>query len=134
MFDVEFEPTHEGASRARREARGALDAAGVPSDIANDLELIVAELASNAVEQCPTERVKLDLVVVDGSILLTVANRQAPERAGAALPLESRLQGQLPDRGRGLAIVEALADEVWIDTSEGWTSVRCARLLRGRNG
>ena len=129
MFDLQFEPTHEAASRARQEARALLDAAGVPPDIAADIELVIGELTSNAVDQASPLPVSLGVAITDDSIVLTVAN-QTSGSTPSAFPTDddrSREHELLSERGRGLAIVKALTDEMWIDTDEESTRVRCVR-------
>ena len=133
MFGLSFDATHEAASLARQEARGLLGAAGLASDIAADLELIIAELVSNAVEQQPLTPIRLDVSMVDGHVLIAVANRWSRRRPVIPFPTVDADDG-LPERGRGLAIVEALTDRLTIESVGEWTWVRCQRRLRSDDG
>lgn len=128
-FDLQFDPTHAAASQARRQARRLLDDAGVPPAAAADVELIIAELASNAVEQDPAGLVRLEVALVDGAVHLTVANRSRGrptiDLAATPDPQSGRGDDVLADRGRGLRIVRALSDDLRLDHDEGWTSISC---------
>ena len=130
MFDFQFEPTHAEASRVRQEASRLLDAAGIPPATIADVELVLAELTSNAVEQEPNLPVRLEVAVADGAVHLTVANQSTgePQVELAASPDGGADSDVLADRGRGLMIVRALTDELWVDRDTGWTSISC--LLR----
>lgn len=129
-FDFWFTPSHEAASRARQETRRCLDAIAVPSPLAADVELIIAELLANAVEQEPTMPIRLDVAIADGAIQVTVANRSTDD---AAFDLRRSAGGSaadgLAERGRGLQIVDALADGVWVHSGNGWTSISCLKRL-----
>lgn len=127
-FDYQFTPSHEDASHVRQEARRFLDVSGVPSPVAADVELIIAELLTNAVEQEPTKPVRLDVAIVDGAIYVSVANRSVDDSA-IDLPGSTggTIDGVLADRGRGLQIVSALADGVWVHGDGEWTSVNCLK-------
>ena len=93
------------------------------------IELVIAELASNAVEQRPSSTVKLDLAVTESEVVLSVANRATGETLPQVPDSSARDDGVLADRGRGLAIVAALTDEMWVDSDGDWTSVSCLRRL-----
>jgi anti-sigma regulatory factor (Ser/Thr protein kinase) len=132
ILDVRFEPTHLAASSVRREARKVLDASGVPPDVAGDVELIIAELATNAVEQEPGAPVRLELATTGEAVIVAVTNQtddhQRPKRPGDAATSPG---DDLPaERGWGLTIVEALGDELWIDGDERSTTVRVLRRYR----
>lgn len=140
MFDLRFEPTHEAAARAREAATRLLEAADLAPRLIADLELVIAELLANAVEQVPTEPIRLQAKTAEGAIILTVANQYdcSPCDSSRWDPVvtDASLIGEDPDsiseRGRGLAIVEALVDEIWVDREAEWTFVRC-RCLVGRD-
>jgi anti-sigma regulatory factor (Ser/Thr protein kinase) len=129
-FELDFDPTSESASLARQSARSFLDRAGIPSTVIADLELIVAELASNAVEQQPTEPIRLVVDLSDAGVHVSVANQIAdgdrtdrdadPWPAATAVP-------PFQERGWGLGIVRALTDGFWVNEANGWTLVSCLR-------
>lgn len=124
MKTFHFEPKHEAAARVRQELRRLCEASVLSSQLSADLELVVAELTSNAVEQGPTEPVRLDVTLNSDLVRVTVAN------AGSGFDLSSNPtslpdNGVLTDRGRGLHIIEALTDSLWVEQSDGWTTVGC---------
>ncbi len=126
QFSCRFEPTHRDAAQIRREVKRHLEALGAERGLVDDLELVVAELISNAVEQCPAEPVEV-LVVADGSsIRLTVTNHR-PSGSLDELLADAPDPERLADRGWGLAIVHALVDGMWLHGDENSTSVSCLR-------
>ncbi len=99
-----FEPTSEAASEARRYADDVLREWDVA--IPDDVLLLVAELAANAVRHARTH-FELSLRLQSGSLLVAVSDADcAPPELVDPLPTASG--------GRGLLIVNALA------TSWGW--------------
>jgi anti-sigma regulatory factor (Ser/Thr protein kinase) len=124
-FSLEFPPLHSEASRARRRAIDELRGRGLSSELMADLELILAELTSNAVDREPSDDVRMDITISESAISVAVANRC---QAGVApsFPVGGRDNvDPLSERGRGLAIVEALADDLMADHSDGWTTLSC---------
>lgn len=128
-FELDFDPTSESASLARQSARSFLDRAGIPSTVIADLELIVAELASNAVEQQPTEPIRLVVDLSDAGVHVSVANQIAGggRTDGDADPWPAATAVPLQERGWGLGIVRALTDGFWVNEANGWTLVSCLR-------
>ncbi|WP_328426916.1 ATP-binding protein [Streptomyces sp. NBC_00443] len=102
-FSVQLSPTPRGARLARLLATEQLRSWGLPLDPAAHL---VAELATNAVThgRVPGRDFLLLLYVVGGTLRIEVT-----DTCGDRLP---RTQNPTPDAesGRGLTIVEALAD------------------------
>ena len=124
---LRFEPTHAAASRARQDLRRWLDTTGVPAPVATDMELIVSELTSNAVAQDPPAPIRLEVAVSRDAIRVTVANRPTSDRPPTTDRGPKPAHDVLADGGRGLSIVEALTDEMRVETADGWTSVTCLR-------
>ncbi|MGW2793624.1 ATP-binding protein [Streptomyces sp. NPDC001251] len=77
---------------------------GLPSDSREALEQITAELTANAVEHAPADHVVIHMLYVPHSVTLTVTSTTA-----APADLSARQAASDDERGRGLAIVEALA-------------------------
>jgi anti-sigma regulatory factor (Ser/Thr protein kinase) len=102
-FSVQLSPTPRGARLARLLATEQLRSWGLPSDPA---ALIVAELAANAAthSRVPGRDFRLTLYVVGGTLRIEVTDTR-----GDRLP---ELQRPAPssESGRGLVLVEALAD------------------------
>ncbi len=125
-FSSRFEPTHLAAAELRRDLRRYLGAKGTEAALADDMELVVAELISNAVEQCPAEPVEVALTLEQTCIRLTVTNHR-PSGSLDDLLSDATEPKPLADRGRGLAIVHALVDGMWLHGDEESTSVSCVR-------
>lgn len=86
-----------------------------------DMALAVTELCTNAIEAAPATPVGVAATIDDDAVCLEVSNQVAvdgrPSR-GSFTP------GSLQSRGRGLAIVEALCEDVSMRTARGRTTVR----------
>ncbi len=130
-FDLRFEPTHAAASETRQQVGRRLDEAGIPAVIAADVELVIAELLSNAVEQEPVEPIRLAVAIADDAIYLSVSNRLAGGAASVDLPATGEElpepRDELADDGRGLYIIRALTDRLWFEGDDEWTTVSCLR-------
>ncbi|MEE1806066.1 ATP-binding protein [Streptomyces sp. BE133] len=108
-FTVLLSPTRRGARLARLLAAAYLGEWGIPSESAVQ---IVAELAANAMVhgRVPGRDFRLDLTIRDGGALLRIevhdarGERLPPGPGGTAVPDDDC------ESGRGLLIVEALAD------------------------
>ncbi|MGY1580292.1 ATP-binding protein [Streptomyces sp. MN13] len=111
-FTQRLSATPRGARLARHLAQSQLADWGVPyGSEANDaVAAIVAELAANAVThgRVPGRDFELRLSLVPGSVRIEVADtRTAPRPPG---PGGVRLPQALAEAGRGLVLVDALAD------------------------
>ncbi|MFF3962872.1 ATP-binding protein [Streptomyces griseorubiginosus] len=107
-FTQRLSATPRGARLARHLALDQLRAWGLPYDtpVAEAVAVIVAELAANAVThgRVPGRDFELRLSLVTGSVRIEVTDTRAE-------PLPAvRPSGPLDDGGRGLLLVEALAD------------------------
>lgn len=126
-LSLDFPPLHEEASRVRRSVMAELVGRGLGSELIADVELIIAELTSNAVDQQPDGDVKLKVIVGEDLVAISIANRCGQ---GRELRLDHGPGDEpdpLADRGRGLAIVEALADELSAENVDGWMTLTCVR-------
>ncbi|MBY8888631.1 ATP-binding protein [Streptomyces sp. PTM05] len=112
VFVQRFSSTPRGASAARREAMARLARWGVPreSSAAESAELIVAELAANAVTHGAVagRDAELRVTLVPGTLRIEVTDTRAERRP----PDPGHLADAptLAESGRGLRLVEALAD------------------------
>ncbi|MDJ0344322.1 ATP-binding protein [Streptomyces sp. H10-C2] len=104
-----FRPQLESVPLARHWARQLVaDGWGLPDGLAGDVELVVAELTSNAVRHAPHSRATM------ARGFLVVLAREA--RGGVRVEVHDagderprvRTPGDDQERGRGLCIVEAL--------------------------
>ncbi len=122
-MDLRFEPDHVAASQARKQVRSFLEAFHVPSQLTADVELVVAELAANAVEHGPGGPIELEVLLSAPAVFLTVTNARHSDEP---IVLPARPDAEpLADRGRGLAIVDALVSGMWVHGDQGCTSVSC---------
>ncbi|MFF7048702.1 ATP-binding protein [Streptomyces griseorubiginosus] len=107
-FTQRLSATPRGARLARHLALDQLRAWGLPYDtpVAEAVAVIVAELAANAVThgRVPGRDFELRLSLVTGSVRIEVTDTRAEPLPAVRPP------GPLDDGGRGLVLVEALAD------------------------
>ncbi|MGW7239264.1 ATP-binding protein [Streptomyces sp. NPDC054804] len=108
-FTLRFSATPRGARLARRLASHQMDTWGRPygSPVHDSVELIVAELAANAVShgRVPGRDAELRLSLEAGQVRVEVSDTR-----GDRLPV-ARDAGDREDGGRGLILVAALAKE-----------------------
>jgi serine/threonine-protein kinase RsbW len=114
MFDHSFPASTGELADLRERMRAWLERNGVSEDVERGVVLAVSEAAANAVEHgygC------------DGTSLVSVTARHE----GADLEITVRDEGEWresdgsTDRGRGLAIIRAIVDEMWIGREDGAT-------------
>jgi anti-sigma regulatory factor (Ser/Thr protein kinase) len=103
-FTVQLSPTPRGARLARLLATEQLRTWGLPLDPA---EHIVAELASNAAThgRVPGRDFRLTLYVVADTLRIEVTDTRGDRLPQTQLPLQDS------ESGRGLVLVDALADK-----------------------
>lgn len=95
---------------------------GLPEHRADLLTLAVSELATNTLQHTAGGgRVRLRLE--PGRLLCDVIDQGPTRRLGRAMPAAQDV------RGRGLAIVERICDEVGVESENGSTRVRLTFLL-----
>lgn len=122
---------YDGSSSTLRAARGdvvqCLSSRAVDQDLQKRAELVVSELASNAIQASPRSdysvRVSLD---DDAAVLIAVTSLsrdQAPPPREAWGPVHARAP-----RGRGLLIVGELTDHVEVERPAAHTVVVTATI------
>lgn len=111
VFTQRFSPTPRGARLARRLALHRLDAWGVPygGDAFDTAALVVAELVANAVThgRVPGRDFELAVRLTGRTLRIEVSDARGelrPPALGTAPPVP------LAETGRGMLLVEALAD------------------------
>lgn len=117
---------HErGSLGAARQAVAAwLEGVGVHDP--SEWSLIVTELLTNAFEASVDAVAELVLALDDATLVLEVCNEGPPFDDG----VDFDMPGAESVRGRGLAITQALVDELEIERIGSTTVVRCRRRLR----
>lgn len=124
LIDQEFT---EGDLRALRNAATAhADSLGLPPDMVDEVELIVAELASNAVRHGGGGG-RLRLAATGTHIVCEVTDRGA---GMAALPALDTRPDPAGAGGRGLWLVHRYADQLTLRESPGGGTVVTATLRR----
>lgn len=120
VFSQRLSATRRGARLARLLAAHQLDAWGIPfgSDISETAALIVGELAANAVihARVPGRDIALRLGHAPEVLRIEIADARGERLPHAPSPLD------LPpdaDNGRGLLLVDALANRWGVDTDPG---------------
>lgn len=112
MFRQRLSATPRGARLARHLAVGQLHAWGIPygSDVSESVALIVAELAANAAThgRVPGRDFELRVGLVTGSVLIEVTDSRSGTRPPG--PKDVRAPSPLAESGRGLVVVDAVAD------------------------
>lgn len=114
---------------ARRDTAHWLASHGAPAELISRAELIVSELATNAMEAAPGEPFSIGLRSLDdddAGFVLTVANGSD----GATIPARDTwpIADPLTAQGRGLAIVASLADGVEVTRNDTRRVVVTVRL------
>jgi anti-sigma regulatory factor (Ser/Thr protein kinase) len=112
VFTQRFSATPLGARLARHLASNQLHGWGIPhgTDTSDTAAVIVAELVANAVThgRVPGRDFELRLALTSGTLRIEVSDTRAerrPPAPGDVLPPQA-----LAESGRGLVLIEALAD------------------------
>jgi serine/threonine-protein kinase RsbW len=110
----------------RRFAEEAAEEAGFPEDQRYAIKMALGEAAANAIEHGSGEgdEIELRAAVEDDALVLYVRD------SGTFIPRVSP-RGELPERGRGLAFMNEMVDEVQLHPSRAGTVVRLAKRLPG---
>lgn len=125
---------YPGATSSLRTVRADvvswLDGGGAGDDVRERAALVVSELAANAVQAAPGRPFEVDARWDAAHVVVTVRNAtdgERPPRRSSWGPVDA-----LAPRGRGLAIVDALADGVAVDDDGGDVVVSARLRLDGR--
>ena len=98
---------------------------GLPERRADLLTLAVSELATNTLQHTAGGG-RVRLRIESGRLLCDVIDQGPIRRLGRTMPAAQEV------RGRGLAIVERVCDEVGIESEDGSTRVRLTFVLDSR--
>ncbi len=107
------------AARVRAAVETLSGEHGLSESATFELKVAVTEALANALRhgRAPVE---VMLECRDAAIVVEVSDRGTYERK----------PGSDPERGRGLPLMVALADEVELDRGSGWTRLRLRKRLR----
>lgn len=112
--------TAASAGAARRFVRGVTGAWKLPAETANDLDTVTGELVGNAVSYGGLGVITVSLARRPASVTVCVIDDGDGPKAPAPLPAPPGVAGQDEESGRGLMIVEALAERWgWRRTGRG---------------
>ena len=131
VFTARLIPRLADVAPTRVRLRRWLDARGVAATIADDLVLVVSELASNAVRMA---RGHVEVQVeheVDERVVVAVRDDGPGLPPGAMAVLEA--PHSTLDRTRGLFLVSALSDDVRVASDGSGTVIRSVRYLQRRS-
>jgi len=128
-IEFDLEPSVAELAPARRRLRDWLEASSVDAHFVDELLVVAGELLSNGIDATPAGGVPVHFVGRnDGSsIHFEVSNHAGGTETWSGERPD--LEDPLRDRGRGLAIVEALTDTIAVNSLDGRTVVRCMRVL-----
>jgi serine/threonine-protein kinase RsbW len=104
---------------ARAFATRALAAGAMPAETVEPLVLAVAEACNNVILHAAGDDFTVSVVIDDGRALVTVADRGA----GFVPPAHPAMPGPLATGHRGLALMEALVDDVDVVSDGAGTTV-----------
>ncbi|WP_059010211.1 ATP-binding protein [Streptomyces specialis] len=124
---------------ARRLLLGAMETAGVDADISHEVCVALSEACSNAVQHAGdhTEVYRVTASIHGDVCRIEVTDGGPGFPAGATIPLAGRREPrELATGGRGLRLIEALADRVRYDSQPGTGGavVTFDKVLRWREG
>jgi anti-sigma regulatory factor (Ser/Thr protein kinase) len=127
VLEREYEGTTGTLRAARTDVTGCLHERGVDPDLRDRAELVLSELAANAVQASPGNPFGLRLSLGnDGAVVVTVTSSTSN---GSPPPRERWGPSTLrAPSGRGLMIVDELSDQVVIDKPDPRTVVVTATL------
>ena len=128
VLDREYDGTTSTLRAARGDMVTCLIDQSVDEDLRERAELVLSELASNAVQASPGNPYKLRLSLdADGSLVMSLTSRahdgEGPPPRGAWGP-----SAVLAPSGRGLMIVDELADRVNVERPAEDTVIVTATL------
>src|SRR3712207_680112 len=113
--------TAPSAARVRKELRDWMVTQGLPRDVVEDARVVVSELVGNSVRHAqplPSNEIVVRWGLDDDGLVLSVSDgggsRSSPHTVTASMSAVS---------GRGLSIVDALAQRWWVEDRDGFTTV-----------
>ncbi len=132
VFEHEYEGVTSTLRAARNDVVAWLAARDVDQDLQDRAQLVLSELATNAVQASPGTPYVLRLSMAEaGSVVMAVTSAS---NAGTPPPRESWGPATtLAARGRGLLIVGRLSAEVDVEQPADGTVVVTATLRSGAN-
>lgn len=127
VLDREYDGTTGRLRVARSDVTGCLSEHGVQQDLCERAELVLSELAANAVQASPGNPFGLRVTMEkDGAVVVAVTShtsngRPPPREQWGPITL-------LAPSGRGLMIVDQLSEDVVVDEPDSRTVVVTATL------
>lgn len=117
-YRASYPGDHRALAHIRADVARWFSEQGFSAETAERAVLLVSELCSNAVEAGPDHPIDLHLTAADGTGTGAVVSVSNTTLGNVPPPHERWIPSDpLAPRGRGLAIVDALADQVRVDTS-----------------
>lgn len=116
------DPAEQGVVRSA--IRRLLSSGGLRDELVDDVLVVISELSSNATEHARADEVRIDVTIQPTGIVTTVSY-VAPSAVDRDLPAPPEMPAAEAARGRGLAIVDALADSCRHEVANGNVSTIC---------
>lgn len=125
MKRLEVAPNFSEVGTARRFVRSGLSSTAPV--VADDMQLMVSELVSNAIEHGAPDQVAVELIVTADEVVLSVQSSGLAEQLP---PTDLWTVASAADlSGRGLGIVRDLSDSVQVQLDENSLTVTVHRRL-----
>jgi anti-sigma regulatory factor (Ser/Thr protein kinase) len=122
---LELAPDFSNVAVARRFVLSEM--AGDEAALRDDLQLVVSELVSNAIEHGLRDSVAIEFERTESAVVVRVESTGSSPGVGPVGQWEPARPDEI--NGRGLAIVRGLADHVTIDRSHDRLQVTVTRSL-----
>ena len=126
-FHATIPSSHAELSALRHDLRAWLgdhEGSDIPSPV--DIDVVVTELAANAIDHSAAGSVEVSVTLDDERARIRIANE-----AGGPTPVLSSEWAEAGERGRGLRLVAALTTGLWLE-SDDERSVVVAELVADR--
>jgi anti-sigma regulatory factor (Ser/Thr protein kinase) len=115
FLDREFQGRTETLRQARVEVAGCLAARHLAHGVRERAELIVSELASNAVQAAPGVPYRVRVAIEPDDSVVIALTSESPDAGGLPPRALWGPTSVLAETGRGLLIVDQLSDDVTVD-------------------
>ena len=120
VLEIRSEADPAELSTVRRRIRDYLHDAGTATEVVEDIELVVSELATNVIEHTTSTSLKILVGRVDDDWYVDVADVD-----DLNILDEVALPSMTEPAGRGLFVVSSIVDDIQIVHDAGTYAIRC---------
>ncbi len=123
-FSTTIPARHEAVSRLRHDVRRWMhsDLIGAPPPTADDVGLVLTELAANVVDHTDAQWIEVEVVVKGQQVVVAVSSRSAATAIPAVDHWGATSGGE---RNHGLRLVRALCNTIEVNGDDRHSTVRC---------